>query len=250
MLAKLLRSGEGGKTTKGVWSKERILSGKLKRRSPLTPDLRPNIPSIEAPRSIRCGGILPPRRVSSHPSAVLSLCSSSRSPGFFDRRRVATLFQWEREERRSIRVDVLLWPAYEESTDPQGRSYEAARAAANWRCPSPSSIPFPLSGLAEYLIRRTPASPPPVITSPTRLSRRRRRTADHFCGLLNGTCDICIHKIPIFIKRSRRVGEKERGNKVCNSKCVAQRGSFRRVRVLRARSTLSCVSFSKTRLIF
>lgn len=37
----------------------------------------------------------------------------------------------EREERRSIRVDVLLWPAYAESTDLQGRSYAAARAAAN-----------------------------------------------------------------------------------------------------------------------
>ena len=36
-----------------------------------------------------------------------------------------------REESRSIRVDVLLWPAYTESTDPQGRSYAVARAAAN-----------------------------------------------------------------------------------------------------------------------
>lgn len=69
------------------------------------------------------------------------------SPLFID----VAMPQWEREERRSIRVDVLLWPAYARSTDPQGRSYAAARAAridalCLFSHPRPSSSPhFSLS---------------------------------------------------------------------------------------------------------
>lgn len=106
------------------------------RESTFTLNPRPTCPDADAGRRARYS----PR--GGRPSSlslflVASLLALPRHPLSTSRR----LSQWQREERRSIRVDVLLWPAYAESTDPQGRSSATARAAridaAPPRRPSP-----------------------------------------------------------------------------------------------------------------
>lgn len=87
------------------------------------------------------------------------------------------------------RVDVLLWPAYAESTDPQGRSYAACTCCREMTLPLSTVLllslrsfsPVPLWPLTEYRRPRFSPSFLPLFearAASTRFHRDDKRTVD------------------------------------------------------------------------